>query len=228
MNIANHGNSDYFLSPALFTCLRTSLLSFVLIITITLIFIGLNSPHAYAECSGICLYGISENPMDLPPRTTDDYPESTNDNMTSKIRLQKDQPKDEIEFNKPSENKKPGNFLIDNIKLSNLLSGAIAKNTLPGSDLITDDSGSRSFLASNQSNVTNTMMNSIFQASNKNDWHGRAMLYLWLAGIDGKLGTGGREVDVDVSFGDLWDNLNAGFQGHFELQKGKFGGGFSI
>ena len=213
----------YLPTPVLFTCLRTSLLSFVLIITITLIFTGLSSPSAYAECSGMCLYGRSENPMDLPAKTADDHTESTNDIMNL---IQKDQQKDEIEVNKPYEDHNSGNYLSDNIELSNLLSGATAENTLPGTELIMDDSDENSLVASNQSNISNTLMNTVFQATNKNDWEFIAVLYFWFVGIDGKVAVKGIERDVNVSFGDIWEDFDFGIQGHFEFQKNKWGGMF--
>ena len=52
------------------------------------------------------------------------------------------------------------------------------------------------------------------------DWQFDATLYLWGAGIDGTTRTGG---DIDISFGDLWDNLDMAFMGALEARKGKWG-----
>ena len=35
-------------------------------------------------------------------------------------------------------------------------------------------------------------------------------VYLWFIGMDGNVGKGNTVADVDMSFGDIWDNLDIG------------------
>jgi hypothetical protein len=51
------------------------------------------------------------------------------------------------------------------------------------------------------------------------DWEFSAAIYLWGAGIGGKTASGS---EVDVSFDDLFDNLNSAFMGTFEARKDKW------
>jgi hypothetical protein len=57
------------------------------------------------------------------------------------------------------------------------------------------------------------------QAETDNDWQFAAKAYLWAADIGGSTGAGD---SVDVSFSDVFDNLNAGFMGAFEARKDKW------
>jgi len=154
-------------------------------------------------------------------KISDNSSEPINKNLSPEFLAQNN-----TKVNDSSKNEKAGNFLSDNIVRSNLLSGAIAENTLSGSDLIMDDSGNNPLLASNQGNVSDAIMNSAFQASNKNDWKFSAFFYLWLVGINGTAAVKGRETDVHVNFGDIWEDLDVGIQGYFEVQKNKWGGFF--
>ncbi len=43
-----------------------------------------------------------------------------------------------------------------------------------------------------------------------------APLYLWGISIDGKQTVKGQEADLDVSFSDIFNNLNGAFTIHFE------------
>jgi hypothetical protein len=52
------------------------------------------------------------------------------------------------------------------------------------------------------------------------DWQVDTTIYVWGAGIGGTTRTGG---DIDISFGDLWDNLDMAFMGALEARKGKWG-----
>ena len=57
------------------------------------------------------------------------------------------------------------------------------------------------------------------QAETDNDWQFSAKAYLWAADIGGKTGAGD---SLDVSFSDVFDNLETGFMGAFEARKGKW------
>jgi|GEM_PF-773595 len=49
------------------------------------------------------------------------------------------------------------------------------------------------------------------------DWQAFVALYLWFVGMNGETGQGNLVADVDVGFGDIWDNLDFGVQGHVEF-----------
>lgn len=51
-------------------------------------------------------------------------------------------------------------------------------------------------------------------------WHVNLSPYLWLAGMNGTVGFGGREVQVKQSFTDIFSNLKAGVMGLTEVQRG--------
>lgn len=57
------------------------------------------------------------------------------------------------------------------------------------------------------------------------DWQFEFTPYLFGASLSGKTGVGGVEADVDMSFGDILDHLDAGFMAMFEARKGKWGFG---
>ena len=46
--------------------------------------------------------------------------------------------------------------------------------------------------------------------------------YIWATSLDGKAGVAGKEVDFDVSFSDLFKNLNGAAMLDLELRKGRF------
>ncbi|GJM15788.1 MAG: hypothetical protein DHS20C13_11150 [Thermodesulfobacteriota bacterium] len=49
------------------------------------------------------------------------------------------------------------------------------------------------------------------------DWQSFVAIYLWFVGMNGETGEGRAVADVDMSFGDIWDNLDVGVQAHFEF-----------
>ena len=54
-------------------------------------------------------------------------------------------------------------------------------------------------------------------ASSAKDWKVFIALYLWMSGLNGDLGIGNNTADLDVSFGDIWENFDIGAQLHFEF-----------
>lgn len=54
-------------------------------------------------------------------------------------------------------------------------------------------------------------------ASSAKDWSVFVAIYLWMSGLNGDLGVGNTSADLDVSFGDIWDNIDVGAQLHFEF-----------
>jgi hypothetical protein len=53
-------------------------------------------------------------------------------------------------------------------------------------------------------------------------WEFSVAPYLFMAGISGTLGAGGNTIEVDSSFGNIWDNLDVGLMSTVEAHKGKF------
>ena len=53
--------------------------------------------------------------------------------------------------------------------------------------------------------------------SSAKDWHAIITIYLWLSGLNGNLTQGNTTTDLDVSFGDIWENFDVGGQLHIEL-----------
>lgn len=54
-------------------------------------------------------------------------------------------------------------------------------------------------------------------ASSAKDWEVFISIYLWLSGLNGDVGIGDTSTDLDVSFGDLWENFDVGAQLHIEF-----------
>jgi opacity protein-like surface antigen len=57
-------------------------------------------------------------------------------------------------------------------------------------------------------------------AADAEGWQYEFTPYLLMAGLDGTVGLQGRTADIDASFSDLWDSLEAGFMGIFEARNG--------
>jgi len=75
---------------------------------------------------------------------------------------------------------------------------------------ILDESNNLYALAENSSPRPST-------SNNRKDWQMFVTLYLWLAGLNGEVGIGETQADVDSSFGDIWENFDVGGQAHIEL-----------
>ncbi len=59
--------------------------------------------------------------------------------------------------------------------------------------------------------------------SSYNDvWQFEITPYLFAAGLKGQAGVRGVTADVDMSFNDIWDNLDSAFMGLFTAQKGRW------
>lgn len=57
-------------------------------------------------------------------------------------------------------------------------------------------------------------------AQNQDEWQYELTPYLLAAGIEGTVGIRDHEADMDVSFSDIWDDLDSGFMGLFTAHKG--------
>lgn len=60
------------------------------------------------------------------------------------------------------------------------------------------------------------------QGASSDKWQFMVAPYLWLAGLDGKVGVGDLTTDVDPGVSDILNALNFGFMGTFEARKNKF------
>ena len=49
-------------------------------------------------------------------------------------------------------------------------------------------------------------------------WQFSAAPYLWASGMDGKMKIGDLEQDFDISFGNIIENLDIAFMGHFDMR----------
>lgn len=56
-----------------------------------------------------------------------------------------------------------------------------------------------------------------------NKWHFAILPYLWMMGINGKTAIKGRTANLNVSFGDIWDNLDFAAEVHIEAWRDRFG-----
>ena len=60
------------------------------------------------------------------------------------------------------------------------------------------------------------------QGSSSSDWHFAFAPYLFAAGISGSVGARGRVLELDANFsGSVWDSLDLGLMGAFEVRKGR-------
>ena len=57
-------------------------------------------------------------------------------------------------------------------------------------------------------------------ATKNNKWQFEITPYFLAAAMNGKVGVGPVETDIDMSFEDIWDNLDLGLMGAFEARKG--------
>ncbi len=55
------------------------------------------------------------------------------------------------------------------------------------------------------------------ERSKGKDWQAFIAIYLWLSGLNGETGRGDNVSDVDLSFGDIWENFDVGGQAHIEF-----------
>mgnify|MGYP001555692842 FL=1 len=74
--------------------------------------------------------------------------------------------------------------------------------------------------------VLGVLMNQNIFASDSEEWNFEITPYFLAAGLDGKIGLQDATTDVDMSFSDIWDQLDAGFMGMFSARKGRWTLGF--
>lgn len=62
--------------------------------------------------------------------------------------------------------------------------------------------------------------NQVYAGSSEDEWQYEITPYMLAAGMDGTVGIRGHDADLNVSFSDIWDDLNSGFMGLFTAEKG--------
>ena len=62
-----------------------------------------------------------------------------------------------------------------------------------------------------------------FAATDADKWEIKMIPYGWMIGIDGDLTVGDQDVDIDVGFDDVWDNLEIAGMLQLEMRKDRFG-----
>jgi hypothetical protein len=81
-----------------------------------------------------------------------------------------------------------------------------------------DTAGENLQLAADKTNV-----DTVYFVSPSDKWRFAIIPYLWLMGINGKTTIKGRSANLDVSFGDIWDNLDFAAEVHLEAWKDRYG-----
>ena len=81
-----------------------------------------------------------------------------------------------------------------------------------------DGEGDYQFTAANDAGADTT-----YVEAPPGKWNFAIIPYLWMLGINGKTTIKGRTADLDVSFGDIWDNLDFAAEVHVEAWKDRFG-----
>lgn len=82
----------------------------------------------------------------------------------------------------------------------------------------TEDSDDSVLLAANDTETETTYIEA---PSNK--WHFAVIPYLWMMGLNGKVGVKGRTADMNVSFSDIIKNLDFAAEVHIEAWRDRFG-----
>lgn len=75
-----------------------------------------------------------------------------------------------------------------------------------------------SFLALAAIVVVSLIAQPVTAQSSSGEWEYAIAPYLWMAGMDGTMKIADQEQDVDVPFGDIIDNLDFAFMGHFDMR----------
>ena len=60
------------------------------------------------------------------------------------------------------------------------------------------------------------------QSASSSDWQFAFAPYLFASGVSGTVGARGRTIEIDASFGNVFENLDIGLMGTFEAKKGKY------
>ena len=81
---------------------------------------------------------------------------------------------------------------------------------------------SSKLIASNTNLPTSTYFTSTPKSLISNEWQFFIAPYLWFVSLSGDQAVNGNEVELDASFGDLWDNLDFAFQIHAEAMKDNY------
>lgn len=72
------------------------------------------------------------------------------------------------------------------------------------------------------------MVSFTVEAETEDSWKFKVTPYLWATGLDGVTGPKGYEAEIDMNFGDVWDNLDSAFIVTMEANKGRWTGWFDF
>ena len=70
--------------------------------------------------------------------------------------------------------------------------------------------------------ITEKPASALKQGASGSGWEFAVTPYLYMTGLSGTIGARGRTTNVDLSFGDIFENLNLGLMGTVEARKGRF------
>lgn len=96
-------------------------------------------------------------------------------------------------------------------------------NDTPEGILLGAAEGSAAGKESLYAQVDKTTTDPTFIEGSSDKWQFAIIPYLWLMGINGKTTIKGRTADLDVSFGDIWNNLDFAAEVHIEAWKDRYG-----
>jgi hypothetical protein len=191
-----------------FQYIRIPILFVTLIITLLLFTLGGQS--AFSQCDELCLNekGVSQAKISSQ-EVGAGYKESAAfySQTTMITRLNRDLPV--FGVYEVSNEHKSGVFTGERLSISPGLSDLLAFN---------DRENSGDVMA-----VNDTEANSSPYTTTTKDWEFIVFPYLWMLGINGKVGVKGRTLNVDASFSDLAKNLDFAAEVHIEVWKRNFG-----
>ena len=197
--------------------MRTTIVSLFLILPIIIILSFSNIQPAYCECSGLCLYGRSEDPMNSNQKVTDNTSGLPHDSLNSGTRAEGDQELTVDKAKGRSKNPNHGYFMRD----------AIAGNTSLEQAKTINDSSNHYYAAVDEKNGSEQSPQSDIASpfgTKKDQWEFLVIAYFWTLGLTGESGIGDNVSDFDITFLDLADELAFGLMGHFEAKRNKWGG----
>lgn len=105
-------------------------------------------------------------------------------------------------------------------RLEDLRGVNLSGDTLQESQSLSRDSSANTILYAGTGGIDT---DTTYVEAPSSKWQFTVIPYLWLMGINGKTTIKGRTADLDVSFGDIWDNLDFAAEVHIEAWKDRFG-----
>jgi hypothetical protein len=197
--------------------MRNAILSLFLILPIITILSFSNILPAYCKCSGLCLYGKSEDPMNANPKATHNTSGLPHDSLNSGIPAQRDQELKVYKIKDRPKNPNNGYFMREAIAGNTSLEQAQTINDFTNYyyAAVDEENGSERSAESNIASLFGTK---------KDQWEFLVIAYFWMLGLTGEAGIGDNVSDLDITFLDLAKELAFGLMGHFEAKRNKWSG----